>query len=155
MPNPSTVPDPFGALREQSHERVYLLWQTAKLGGRFEGDDARLVQAMRDHPEYYDVWDHANEFLHEQATINGTNPFLHVVMHQVVENQAEQNNPPEVRAVLEFKVSHHVPRHEAVHAIANEFAQILWQALHDRKAFDNDVYRQKLEKLLPRSRRIR
>lgn len=152
MPDSPATPDPYGELRELSHERTYRLWQAAKLGGPLEDDDARLVQAMRDHPEYYEVWDHANEFLQEQVVIEGANPFLHVVMHQVVENQAAQNSPPEVRAVLEFKVSQHVPRHEAVHAVANEFVQVLWQALHNHEAFDNDAYRRRLDKLLPRSR---
>ncbi len=154
MPNSPATPDPYGQLRELSHERVYLIWRTAKLGGHLDGDDAQLAQVLREHPEYYEVWDHANEFLQEQVVIEGANPFLHVVLHQVVENQAAQNNPPEVRAVLEFKESRHVPRHEAVHAVANEFVQLLWRTLHDHEPFDNDAYRQRLNKLLPRSRRI-
>ncbi len=152
MSDSPATPDAYGELRELSHERVYVLWQAAQRG-EYLGDDAQLVQALRDHPEYYAVWDHANEFLQEQVVIEGINPFLHVVMHQVVENQAAQNNPPEVRAVLEFKVSRRIPRHQAVHEIAYEFTQILWPALRNRQAFDNDAYRRKLDKLLPRSRR--
>ncbi len=147
------IPDSYGQMRELSHEHVYQLWQSAKLGAPLEGEEARLAQALRDHPEYYEVWDHANEFLQEQVTIKGVNPFLHVVMHTVVENQAAEGSPPEVRAVLEFKTSHRVPRHEAIHEIANAFTQCLWPVLHDRIPFDNDVYRRALEKLLPRSRR--
>lgn len=147
--------DPYGQLRELSHEHVYQVWQAAKLGGQFEGDDAQLAQAMRDHPEYHDVWEHANEFGQEQMVVEGINPFLHVVMHTVVENQAAQNNPPEVRAVLEFRMSQRRPRHQVVHEIANEFAQILWRTLHDLQPFDNEAYRKGLDKLLPRSRRIR
>jgi hypothetical protein len=147
--------DPIGAVRELSHEHVYQLWQAAKLGGHFEGDDAQLVQAMHDHPEYYEIWDHAREFGQEQMTIGGVTPLMHVLMHTAVENQAAQNNPPQVRAVLEYKMSHQMPRHEAVHEIANEFAQMLWLALHDHQAFDNDAYRKRLDRLLSRSRRIR
>ena len=145
-------PDSYGALREQSHERVYQLWQAAKVSAESEGDDARLVQALRDHPEYYEVWEHANEFLQEQAAIDGVNPFLHVVMHAAIENEAIQDDPPEVRAVLESKTSNDMQRHQAVHVIANVFAQCLYQALHTRERFDNDAYRRKLDKLLPRSR---
>ena len=155
MPNSNTASDAYGELRELSHERVYQLWQIAKLGGPLEGDDARLVQALRDHPEYYEVWEHANEFLQEQVTIHGVNPFLHAAMHVVVENQAAQDEPPEVRAVLQFKMSHHMPRHQALHEIANVFSQFLWRVLHEREPFDNDAYRRKLELLLPRSRRTR
>ncbi len=153
MENLPTGSDPYGPLRELSHERAYQLWQAAKLGGHFEEDDARLVQAMRDHPEYYEVWDHANEFGQEQMTVGDVNPFLHVIMHVVVESQAAQNTPPQVRAVLKFKESRRQPRHEIVHEIANEFVQELWQALHEQQPFDNDAYRRRLELLLPRSRR--
>jgi hypothetical protein len=155
MSDSDTPSDPYGTLREQSHERFYLLWQQAKLGADLEGDDARLVQAMRDHPEYYDTWEHANEFLQEQVTVNGANPFLHVTMHTVVENQAAQNTPPEVCAALEYKILHKTPRHQAVHEIANAFTELLWVVLHDHKPFDDDAYRRKLAKLLPRSQRIR
>jgi Domain of unknown function (DUF1841) len=155
MPNSNTASDAYGEMRELSHERVYQLWQNAKRGDRLEGDDARLVQALRDHPEYYEVWEHLNDFSQEQVTINGMNPLLHAALHSVVENQAAQDNPPEVRAVLQFKTSHNISRHQAVHEIANVFSQFQWRVLHEREPFDNDAYRRKLDHLLPRSRRTR
>jgi Domain of unknown function (DUF1841) len=153
MPNSNTASDAYREMRELSHERVYQFWQNAKRGDRLEGDDARLVQALRDHPEYYEVWEHANEFLQEQVTIHGVNPLSHAAMHVVVENQAAQDEPPEVRAVLQFKTSHHISRHQAVHEIANVFSQFLWRVLNEREPFDHDEYRRKLKHLLPRSRR--
>ena len=150
----SDIPsDPYGALREQSHEHYYALWQRAKRKERLEGEDALTAQIMRDHPEYYDVWEHANEFLQEPVIVNGANPFLHVTMHTVIENQAAQNKPPEVCTVLEYKISRKTPRHQAVHEIANAFTELLWVVLHDHKPFDNDAYRRTLAKMLPRSKR--
>ena len=108
---------------------------------------------MRDHPEYYAVWEHANEFLQEQVTVDGASPFLHVTMHTIVENQAANNEPAEVRAVLEFKISHKTPRHQVVHAIANAFVELLWPVLHDHQPFDKIAYRRKLAKMLPRAKR--
>lgn len=32
MPDSPAATDPYGQLRELSHERIYLLWQSAKLG---------------------------------------------------------------------------------------------------------------------------
>lgn len=153
MSDPSAT-DPLAAMREQSRQRFYNLWQLAKAGQEPEaGEDARLVQVMREHPEYYDVWAHAIEFGQEQIPADSVNPFMHAIMHTVVENQAAQNDPPEVRAVLEFKTLRGISRHDAVHEIANAFVELLWSVLHDRKPFDNDVYRRKLVKMLPRSKR--
>ena len=81
MTNSDKSSDSYGAMRELSHERNYGLWQAAKQGATFEGEDARLVEAMRDHPEYYDTWEHLTEFGREQVVINGVNPLLHVMMH--------------------------------------------------------------------------
>ena len=140
-------------MRELSHERFYTLWQLAKAGGSLGDEDSRTVQAMRDHPEYYSVWEHANEFLQEPVAVDGASPFLHVTMHTIVENQAAINEPAEVRAVLEYKTSHKEPRHDVVHAIANAFVELLWPVLHDHKPFDNNAYRRKVAKMLPRTKR--
>ena len=86
-------PDSYGALREQSHERVYQLWQAAKVSAESEGDDARLVQALRDHPETTRCGN-TRTSLQEQAAIDGVNPFLHVVMYAAMENQAIQTTRP-------------------------------------------------------------
>ncbi len=152
MLDPNTS-DPYGALRELSHERTYLIWQQAKLGVDLEGDDARLAQALRDHPEYYSVWEHLTEFGQEKVERDGVNPLLHAMMHTVVENQAALNEPPEVRAVLEYKTARRTPRHQVVHEIANAFTELLWVVLHDRQPFDNNAYRRKLAKMLPRAKR--
>ena len=153
MNNSATPSDPYGALRELSHERHYALWQAAKQGATFEGEDARIVQAMRDHPEYYDTWEHLTEFGQAQVELNGVNPLLHVMMHTAVETQAADNNPPEVRAVIEFRTAHRVARHETIHVIANLLTQLMWRTLHDAEPFDNEKYRRKLIKMLPRSER--
>jgi hypothetical protein len=153
MPDPKASSDPHAALRELSHARFYALWQRAKTGDALGEEDARTVQAMRDHPEYYSVWEHANEFLAEPVTVLNVNPFLHVTLHTLVENQAVNNEPAEVRAVLEYKTSHKTPRHQVVHAIANALVELMWPVLHDHQPFDNAAYRRQLAKLLPHAKR--
>ena len=153
MPKKDTTPNLYGEMRELSHERFYTLWQRAKAGEPLEDEDARTVQVMRDHPEYFDTWEHANEFLQEQVVINGVNPFLHLLIHSTVENQIARNDPPEARAVVEYKTSCNIPRHDVIHEIGNEVTKMIWTVLHDNKPADNDAYRRKLAKMLPRSKR--
>lgn len=126
------------------------MWQGAKQGVEFQSDDMLLIGAMREHPEYFDTWEHANEFLQETVTVDGANPFLHVTMHSIVESQAAKNLPPEVSAVLALAPAHGEGRHETVHEIASEFAKCLWTAMHDHRPFDGEAYRRGLAKLLPR-----
>jgi hypothetical protein len=146
--------DPYGALREQSRQHFYNLWQLAKVGhAPTEGEDALLVQVMREHPEYYDTWAHAIEFGQELIPAGGVDPFMHALIHSVVENQIAQNNPPETRAVVEYKTSRNIPRHDVIHEIGNEVAKVIWTVLRDNKPADNNAYRRRLVRLLPRAQR--
>ena len=143
-----------GALREQSRRRFYNLWQLAKAGhAPTEGEDGLLSQVMREHPEYYDTWAHAIEFGQELIPADSVDPFAHVMIHIVVENQIAQNDPPETRAVVEYKTSRNIPRHDVIHEIGNEIAKMIWTVLRANKPSDNAAYRRKLAKMLPRAQR--
>ncbi len=145
---------PYGAVREQSRRRFYDLWQAAKSGQEpRDGEDAQLVQIMREHPEYYDTWAHAIEFGQELIPADSVDPFVHAMIHATVENQIAQNDPPEARAVVEYKTSRNIPRHAVIHEIGNEVAKMIGSVLRDNKPPDNNAYRRNLAKMLPRSKR--
>jgi hypothetical protein len=144
----------FGEPGAMAYNPHHDLWQAAKTGKEFEGEDAFLVQAMRDHPEYHDIWDRPVELGQPPVVINGVNPFLHVVMHSAIEAQAAQNDPPHVRAIIEFRTAHRIARHDIIHAIGAVFTESLWQVLRAGKPFDNAVYQRKLNQLLPRAQRL-
>ena len=59
MPEPEPglepQPDPYGTPRQVSNKRILRLGQSVKPGVRFEGEDARMVQAMRDDLRYDEV----------------------------------------------------------------------------------------------------
>ena len=78
---------------------------------------------------------------------------MHALIHSVVENQIAQNNPPETRAVVEYKTSRNIPRHDVIHEIGNEVAKVIWTVLRDNKPADNNAYRRRLVRLLPRAQR--
>ncbi|RKY81582.1 hypothetical protein DRQ11_15260, partial [candidate division KSB1 bacterium] len=71
------------------------------------------------HQEYYNTWEFADvtaESPYDMETEE--NPFLHVTLHAVVENQIKQNDPPGVRIVLNQLTAKGHSQHEAVHEIA-------------------------------------
>jgi len=79
--------------------------------------------------------------------VNGVNPVLHVNMHSVIENQLEQNTPPEVRKALHSLLKRGAPRHEAIHAIAYELNMELFPVLKYSRLFNDKVYKCSLEKI--------
>ena len=135
------------AMRDISRGQLHDLWQRAKEGEPLEGEEAMLAEAMKEHTEYVDVWERLDELGGDELVVDGVNPILHVNMHSVIENQLEQNNPPEVREALDGLLRRGASRHEAIHAIAYEFNMELFPVLTHALPFNNKAYKRRLEKI--------
>ena len=88
-------------MRAISRGDLHDLWQRAKAGEPLEGEEAILARMMQEHTEYVDVWEQLDELGRDELVVSGVSPILHVNMHSVIENQLEQNTPPEVRKALD------------------------------------------------------
>jgi hypothetical protein len=116
------------------------------------GEDARLVQAMREHPEYGEVWDHLNELSDEEIEQDGVNPILHVTIHSTVENQIADDNPKEVRQVVEALMRRGLSRHEAIHRVGRAVSDEIFHILKEQRPFDEAAYVRKLRRLVREAR---
>ena len=134
-------------MRTISRDNLHDLWLRAKAGEPLEGEEAILARAMREHTEYVDVWERLDELGGGELVVNGVNPILHVNMHSVIENQLEQNTPPEVRKALDSLLKRGASRHEAIHAIAYEFNMEIFPVLKHSRPFNNSAYKRRLEKM--------
>ena len=135
------------AMRAMSRDQMHDLWLRAKEGEPLEGEEVILARLMQEHVEYGDVWERLDELGGEELVVNGVNPIMHISMHGVIENQLEQNTPPEVRKALDGLLKRGVSRHEAIHAIAYEFNMELFPVLKDLRPFNNGAYKRRLEKI--------
>ncbi len=140
------------AMRTISHGQLYALWLRAKNDDVLEGEEATLARVMKEHVEYVDVWERLEELDDREIVVNGVNPILHISMHCVIENQLEQNNPPEVRKALDGLLKRGDSRHEAIHAIAYEFNMELFPVLKNARPFNNNAYKRRLEKVARRKK---
>ena len=135
------------ALQVINRDQMHNLWLRAKAGESLEGEEAVLARMMQEHTEYNDVWERLDEIGADELVVDGVNPILHVSMHSIIENQLEQNAPPEVRKALDGLLKRNAARHEAIHAIAYEFNMELFPVLKHARAFNNNAYKRKLEKI--------
>jgi len=135
-------------LRKLTRERAHLLWEIAKTGdlNTLSPEDKKMAEIMLEHEEYhnqFEIADLLNE--HEYDVDNEVNPFLHVTMHGVAENQLENRDPIEVyqfyNAMRKKKASHH----EAVHLILAIFIPLLFHTLKEKMTFDLEEYRSQLK----------
>ena len=140
----------FGsAIREMSRAHMAEIWQRGSKEDALSQDDYVLYRAMQEHPEYTDVWENARELADREVEIRGTNPFLHISLHTVIEQQLAERNPPETGQTLFRLTRHGLGRHEAVHRIAGVLCEIMSRALREQKTFDLATYQRRLRALKP------
>lgn len=136
-------------LRKLNHEYLYTIWQAAKTGDLelFSGESERLATIMLEHDEYhnqFEIADHLHD--HEYDVDQEGNPFLHIAIHAVVENQLEAREPIEVYQFYKAMRKHVVPRHEIVHMIGAILAPLTFDVKQEGQPFDLGRYVRILKK---------
>ena len=132
--------------REQMHD----IWKRAKAGDLEDLDDEQrhLAKIMLDHEdEFFNEFEFADVTAdHEYEPDTETNPFLHIAIHSVVENQLESKDPIEAlqfyNAMRQKKCSHH----DTLHLIGMILAPLMFHTLQDNVPFDLDSYVKLLKK---------
>jgi hypothetical protein len=132
---------PAAPNRAQAHS----IWERSQRGEAVAGEETRLAAAMEEHPEYRVAWESPQGLSGD--TIGGVNPYLHVTMHTIVENQLAQNEPPEAAEALERLLAAGVSRHEAIHRIGNLMLRQIWRIQRERRPFDRQAYNRALKSL--------
>ena len=134
-------------LKSLTRHRTRLVWQQANLGGLLSNEDARLVQAMREHPEYADLWDHLDELSDEQIERDGTNPVAHVTIHATIEAQIADGEPKETGEAVEALMRQGLARHEAIHRVGTVLAEEIFHILKDKRPFDKAGFVRQIKQL--------
>lgn len=105
--------------------------------------DERGLLIQGEHPEYH-------EALADPAfdgEIDGVNPHLHLVMHEIVANQLWDNDPPEVWAAARRLLDAGHDRHDILHAIGHAAMPLMHASLTRQEPFDLARYRADLNNL--------
>ncbi len=122
------------------------LWELARHGMEVDREEETQVLAILDHPALYLVFDHEDD-LPNEFLVDGANPRLHILLHQAVENQLIEGEPPEAAQALHYLLELGVSRHRAVHLILEGLVDQTYRALKVKEAFRNEVYRRHLRRL--------
>ena len=148
--------DERSLLREFTRQHLRFLWESRNFDvAALSDDDRGVLEAMRQHPEYADLWARLDEVTDEELERDGSNPVIHITIHQTVENQLAANNPPVVTETLERLLKQGQTRHEAVHQIGAIVVEEMHTILTSGKPFDEERYTAKLRRLAKSSPRRR
>jgi hypothetical protein len=148
--------DKYTELRQLTRARLGLIWEMAMAGAELEGEEATFTEILKQHPEYFDIWEQAGILdPSEEVLRDGANPFVHVAVHQTVENQIAGHTPPQTAETLEALMRAGYTRHEAIHAIGTILAQEIFEILRDNHPFDEAGYVEALGDLAKSAKRPR
>ena len=135
-------------MRDLSRRHMRLVWEMSGLDeSALDDDDRALVEVMRMHPEYYDLWGRLDELSQEEIERDGTNPILHVTIHHIVENQIADGKPAEVAEALQRLMKQGKTRHQALHEIGGVLAEEMFEILKANRPYNERRYVAKLRRL--------
>ena len=135
-------------MRRQSRERLDRIWNEDRLGLPLTDEDALTARILREHEEWYDVWDSIGEDPDQEFDIDGVNPVMHVMFHGLVESQLAADGPKDAGLVLEALLRKGLDRHEAIHRVSSVMSKEVYSVIRDLRAFDVSGYVQRLWELV-------
>jgi hypothetical protein len=140
----------FQDMRKFSRERFHDIWEVAKTGDTdlLDEEDRLVAEIMMEHQdEFHNQFEMADlTHDHEFDPETETNPFLHIIIHQIVENQMRSREPIEVYQFYNAMRSRKAPRHDIMHLIGAILAPLMFGVLQGQRPFDLDRYTALLKK---------
>lgn len=107
--------------------------------------DKWVETILSEHPEIRSLWRRRDILSDSPLEINGINAFLHVYFESIVEMQAREGNPPEVREAIERLKMAGFSDHSARANALRFFIQCFYDCLKEKKAFDSEAYARRLK----------
>jgi len=140
--------DFMSQMRDFSRRHMRLVWEMSGVDESALNDDDRvLVEVMRMHPEYYDLWGQLDELSQEEIERDGTNPILHVTIHQIVENQIANGEPAEAAKTLQRLMKQGKTRHQALHEVGKVLTEEMFEVLKANRPYNERRYVARLRRL--------
>ena len=134
-------------LRNWGRRALQEVWRRRQGGEQLKAEETRLARILADHPELASAWEPGADLGTPDIRIGAVNPFLHVQIHVMVEDQLAANQLPEVSEVLESLQAAGMTRHQAIHEIGKVLSLELHAALGEQRPFDSRAYLWALRKL--------
>ena len=140
----------FEHLKQQdSKMQINRIWNLIKEGNYAElnQDEQKLAMIIMDHQEYQEYFE--NEDLvsgREYKEAEGFDPFLHISLHQMAEDQLASESPVEAALLYEYIDRMGYSRHEAIHVIVMILIHLIYDTYKNNKPFSEQRYKRLLVK---------
>ena len=130
--------------KKANYEHLHAIWKTAQAGDleSLAKGDQLLVNIMMEHDEYHNQFE-ISDLLHDHELDikSEVNPFLHIIFHQIIENQLESKKTIEAFQFYNAMKKNKISRHEAIHCIGAILSYLLYDVLEGGTVFDIEKYK--------------
>ena len=136
-------------LLKSSRQHMHQIWEAVKKNDfdDLDEEDVLLGKIMMEHQdefhnefEFSDVLDD-----YEFDPETETNPFLHIIVHSVIEKQVREKDPIEAYQFYNAMIRKKADRHDTIHMMGHIFAHFLFQTLKYHVPLDEIRYRKVLK----------
>jgi hypothetical protein len=131
----------FNPSREQVRRFFCDAWRKHQQRLPLVGAEVTAAHLAARHPEYHALLADAEGALAREWTPEGgqMNPFLHLSLHLAIHEQLSIDQPPGIRAALEYLLRR-MDRHAAEHVLLETLAETIWQAQRSGGQLDTAAY---------------
>ena len=134
----------FENLQRQNFRRtINKVWNILKEGQNVDlnREEEKLYRILLEHQEYQECFE--NEDLLDESeyfTGEGINPFLHISLHQMAEDQLASEKPVEAALLCESLEARGYSRHEGIHVIIMILIHMIFDAYTNNRLFNEERY---------------
>jgi len=139
----------LNVLRRGSRKRYFEIWQKLKKNEPLYGEEAMIGKVMLEHTEFHNTWEFADVLSDVEYDVGSeVNPYLHVVVHTIVENQLAIDNPKEVKLIFNSLLAEGLKRHDIIHKIGMILLDEIFRVIRYKQTFNSNRYIRKLKDLV-------
>jgi hypothetical protein len=131
----------------RDHARAFFFetWRKYQAGQPLAGVEAVLLDVMLLHPEYHDLLAAPARYRDRDYT-EESNPFMHMSLHLLLEEQLSIDQPPGVVRLVQALAERAGDRHKALHEALECLAEMVWQSQKNQAPPDAGLYLECLER---------
>lgn len=128
-------------LNQPNKKLFFEIWRKVKAGLSLKGEARLIGKIMLEHKEYHNTWEFA-DILEEVEYDPNTevNPFMHITVHTIIENQLARDEPKGIRKIFKEMMTQEKDRHQVIHRIGAALTEEMWEMMKERRPFDETNY---------------
>ncbi len=140
--------DQFKEVAKLSREIIHSIWEKSESSVPLTAEEKRIAAVLRQHDRYENAWGEGNSAANGYSDVKGSNPFLHIHVHLIIEKQLRDGNLPELITAVEKLTDRGMKRHEIIHSVGRVLLEEMYNMMQERRPFDRSRYVEGLKNLV-------